>query len=618
VLAASCASSAGDAVFSRAGDPADVARALALSKAPAPGPRNQTGRPLVFLVTAAGGRAEGDGITAVALDPGGPRVVWSRALGPADAVAARLEVGRSQLVYGTRDGALVALAIDSGRERWRVKAPGGSTRIGFGADGDDAYVTYRLGGAGEGVLMGIGAGGSVRFRAAFPDRVGAPAARGGLVAVPQRSQFITLVDGASGRPVGDILSREEAATFVQALPEGLFFGSQGVFHASVENAVASRKGPGYVSARMPPFVRPVYSHDTYKPAQSAYSALDRNRLVWRPQLAGGAAGGLGFAAGQVVVLNFRFLFALDATAGGLRWAYSHAHDVAGAAHTGRALLFADQSGQVGALDPANGRLQMLAMPAGFAGGTSSVIGAAFDADGFSGAGPGAGPAPSAAEVLTSIVLDPDRRFTDVRLFAVEQLGGLKTPGVSRALLSILEGAAEHPEVARRAGDLLVARQDADAAAAFHEAVKVVPDYALSRRPQRLDLMARALAQLNARDAVPALVEHLRLPETDPEAAGEIARAVMELEAREHLGPLRDYLAAYRADAFFASQPGALIAAAETLLRLGGPPDRAFLFFVAEEPKTLDAVRVALERMLAETSGSPSGQPNAEETARGKK
>ena len=61
-----------------------------------------------------------------------------------------------------------------------------------------------------------------------------------------------------------------------------------------------------------------------------------------------------------------------------------------------------------------------------------------------------------------------------------------------------------------------------------DALRVHPDYAEDRQPKRLDFYARAVAALKAKEAVPLLVEYLRLPETDIEAVSEIASAVLLL------------------------------------------------------------------------------------------
>jgi hypothetical protein len=100
---------------------------------------------------------------------------------------------------------------------------------------------------------------------------------------------------------------------------------------------------------------------------------------------------------------------------------------------------------------------------------------------------------------------------------------------------------------------------------------------------------------------PELCAHLRLPETPPVAAAEIARALVALgpdAAGVSVPALRDFLTMYRADPLYDADPAALVAVAEALLKLGGPGDRDLLLFVAAEPHTAAGLRAHLKSALA--------------------
>lgn len=598
-LAACGTTSGASGPFGGAGDPDVVAEALARSKTPPSGPTNRTGEPLAFLV---GQSSAGPAIVAVSL--ANQRVLWQAAAN----VDARAEVGRDVLVYGEPDGTLVALDVVTGQPRWRFAPPSGAKLMGHDTDGQGVYAVYEGGtGRAPSVLVGLDEAGGKRFTVSLDERVGAPAARGGIVAVPQQSQFVSLFDGASGKRLGDILARDEAATYVRGLPEGFAYGSQGVFVASRKTALGLHDGGGYLRAELPEFVRPLYHVDMYKPGQLRYTALDRNRLLWR---LAGSPEAPRFRDDQVVVHNFRFFFAMGAQAGELAWAYSHPRvDAIGSAHTGPSIVFVDTEGELGALDARTGALLLRARPQGLP--PLQVRGVSFDAEGFAQPGPGARPAPPRAEVLKSVALDPDKRFNDVRVFAVDQLSQLGSAEVTAALLEVLEKGGGEAYVLDKAAETLVERQDERSLPVYLEAIKVKPDYAEGRNPQRLDLMARALAKLEARAAMPVLADHLRFPETDSGTAAEIAEAALALEARDVLAPFRDYLTLYRADPAFMSQPGGLIGAANVLAKLGDTSDRALLLYVAQEPKTLSSLKVAVERLLAESSGAPELVPSAD-------
>ena len=130
-------------------------------------------------------------------------------------------------------------------------------------------------------------------------------------------------------------------------------------------------------------MRPTYFYDLYHPEQSEYSALDRNRLLWRVAV---DAGRPQFRDGLAFVHDYRFFFAFDAATAALRWAYVSPDDAVGSTDTGRFILFVTASGEIAALDPITGaRIYQAQLPG------EVVRGASFEAEGFA-----PRPAPAAA------------------------------------------------------------------------------------------------------------------------------------------------------------------------------------------------------------------------------
>ena len=420
-----------------------------------------------------------------------------------------------------------------------------------------------------------------------------------------QSQYVLLLDGASGNQLAQILSSEEAAVFVRSLPEGLFFGSKGIFLVDRQTASGSRRSPGYLQANLPKFVRPFYHHDMYRVEQLDYSAIDRNRILWRVTPRAEKAR---FRGGLAVVHNYRFFFGLDARSGDLRWAYNQPMtEAVSSTDTGRAIVFVTADGEVGALDRATGRrLSKAQVP-----GAAVVRGATFDAEGYvpTGAPSDAAGSGSLATILSSIIWDPDRRFSDVKIFAIEQMA--KQPGreVTADLLKISQKEGLPPAVYQKAGEALIDRKDASATDLYNASLKIHSDYAEGERAPGVEVMAKAAVALGgsqARTLAPALIEHLRLPETEPAAAMQISRALAGMGATEALPALRDFISMYRADPAYDADPGALIAAAEALVKLGGAAERQLLLFIAEEPKTIDPLRMHIRRALTQTAPGPSG------------
>jgi outer membrane protein assembly factor BamB len=578
----------------RGGDPATVRAALTRAGEGERKPENKLGRAMAFVVA----RTASGGAELIAYDLEGKSVRWRQ---PAE-VAGRVAVAGEVVVYTDRKGVLIGRDVATGAVRWQRGLDSAFTRMGYAASGNTvAEVVQTAGGssarAREAAIVAYDASsGSQRFSRDVTGPVGAPTVWRNLVVVPRQSQWVSLVDGQSGQVLAEILSREEAANFVRGLPEGLFFGSQGVFLASEKTAVAERKSPAYMRAQLPAFVRPLYHYDMYRPAEVDYSAIDRNRLLWRASPSG---EGTAFAGGAVVVHNFRFFFALDAASGGLRWAYNQPRtDAIASTHTGRAILFVTGEGVFKTLDASSGAVTYEASLAG--GDALTVSGATFDAEGFGpGTGGGSQTDPNLVSTLASILWDPDRRFTDVRMFALEELTKMGGPDVARQLLRALDiGEVVVPApVLKKTMEVLVARQDRSLLPVYMEALRVRPDYAEDRQPKRLDFFARAVTTLKAKEAIPLLVEHLRLPDTDLQAVAPIAEAAIALEAREALEPFQDFLLQYRADPAFVGNPAPLIAACNVLLKLGGAKQRSLLLFVAEAPHTIEPVSSHLQRSL---------------------
>jgi len=239
--------------YRRAGNAGEVAAALARSQPPAPSPRS-----LVFLVL--GGTA---GPRVAAYDLAGSRLVWTQ---PGD-VTTRIAVGADVIVHGApfqvSGTTVLARDIGNGAVLWQHPMAENERLAGYDVDARGVYLVFQTvggkrGGSGSVVALDPRAG-TVRWRHELPTgHVAAPAVRGGLVAVPVDSQYVILLDGATGLEQAQVLSTAEAATFVRALPEGMFYGSRGVFLLSASTARGSRQSPGYLMASLPPFVRPFY------------------------------------------------------------------------------------------------------------------------------------------------------------------------------------------------------------------------------------------------------------------------------------------------------------------------------------------------------------------------
>jgi hypothetical protein len=425
--------------------------------------------------------------------------------------------------------------------------------------------------------------------------------------VPFAYQNVSLLDGKDGKEVGRVRATDEQISFVRALPGGLFYGGgKGVYLLDEKSAEGSKKGSTYAEANLGgEQIRVFYHWDGYQLAQSDYSAFDRNRLLWRGEP---RAGRIGFADDTAVLHSYRYFFAFDTTAGRIRWAYSHPRvDVVASEDVGPTVVFVSADGDVGTIDIKNGRSR-IAQKTGL-----KVLGATFDAEGFVGGGPADGVQESESLVgtLDQIIWDPDARFTAVKVFATSALGDLPGLEASKALLKIVRAEVGIARaVQKKASERLIDRKDKEAGPLYLEALKMHYDYLEDRHPQGVGTMAKAVAAIGLKEAVPELAAHLADHETPQPALKDLVASLASLGGPVALRALREFLLAYRSDPVFLADPAALTIAADGLIKLGGDGRRT-VAYVAEEVRTLPPVAEQLKKAL-EAASKPNPSAAAPE------
>jgi outer membrane protein assembly factor BamB len=570
----------GEATFSahlRDNNAEDLRRALSASR-PAAGEAGH----MVFLAT--GGPEK----SLVAYDLAAGKIAWRERVD----LRSRVVVGKGLIAHRQGAGELVVRDEASGRPLYTIAIA--DKYVGAAFDEERLYyVVQSNAGQRTSTLIAVDRAGKELWRSPALGSLGAPAARGGVVAVPYREQNLVLIDGRTGKELARVRATDEQIAFVRATPEGFFYGGgKGV--TRLDEKSGNPKGEtSYAEANLgSDQIRTFYWWDGYELAQTNYTAFDRNRLLWRP------AQATAFQDDGVVLHSYRYFFAFDAKRGKLRWAYAHPRtDLVSADPVGASVLFVSVDGEIGAVDARTGQVRGVIKT------RLPVLGATFDADGFTGT-LGAPPegANDVVATLNQIIWDRDARFTAVKLFAVEALGSLP-PDTANATASLLKVVlAQSPErdvppaVQKKAGEALVARKDPAALPLYLKALDVRFDFVEDQRPRGLDVLARACAALDAKQAAPALAAHLLDPATPQPVLKELAAALVALGSGQEA--LRELLLGYRADPMFLADPTALNLAAEGLLKLGGPEGRRTVAFVADEKRTLPPVSAYVKKLLS--------------------
>jgi hypothetical protein len=578
--------------------------ALSRAKPEAEGPKNGSGHGMVYVFAGPERRGDAGERTLYGYDLEAQQVAFAV---PAD-VRSRIAVGRGILAHREGDGALVVRDARTGKVRAQATLPAGDF-LGLSADDERVYyVVQGKAGARRSTVTALSFDGQTAWSVPAPGTVGAPAAHGGLLALPYRYQELVLLDGRTGTELSRVRQKDEEINFVRGTREGIFYGvgSKGVAQLN-ERSVRGVKGElSYFAPNLGDRVRVFLHWDGYRQEQADFSAFDRNRLLWSPAV---SAQGLGFRDDLAVLHSYRFLFAADARDGKIRWAYAQPRqNIMAADDTGAAVGFVTQDGTVGAVSRKDGaRLfgQKLELRPG-----QQVLGAQFDAAGF--APQGKADAPDVLAVLHDIIFDKDSSFIAVKTFAVQAVNSLQGKEATAELLRVVTAEAMPSQVTRAAGEALVARKDRDVAAMLVAALEARYDFLEGRQPRGVGVLAQAAAAMGIKEAVPALTRHLFDPVTGAGALRDVVGALIKIRDPGAVRSLRELLLLYRTDPLFAKDAEALKLAGEGLLKLGGEPERRLISYVVLEPRTLPPLAGHFSKLLDETAAqrSKSSKPKA--------
>lgn len=571
-------------------DPTALAQALAVRQLPArPAPIG--GAPRAYVVT--GGKPR----HLIAYDLEHGKVAWNVA---AD-VQSRVAVGGDFVV--AREGQeLVARGASDGAIRWKVALDG--QFVGAAADGKRAYAVTEAGTDQKPTWFLVaydGASGKPAWREPSTGQLGAPAAQGGLVMAPYMTQWLSILDGATGAQLTRLRSTDDQISFAMTTSDAAWFGSKrSVVRLDEKAATGARSTSTSGAATIPAQLdKATYAPDGFDAVQAGYSASDRVRVLWRADARGDTWSWQG---GGVAVHYFRYVLGLDPT-GAVRWAYSEPKvELVASAHTGAVIAAISGTGDVVALDPATGAVRAHAQ---LDTGGQPVLGATFDADGWSPSG--AGEPPSTVQALVAIARDRDARFEGVKELAVATLAKLPGEQVTRDLLAMLGDDRTSPKLKETVIGVLAARDDPAGLPALVEALGVKSDVIAGTEPVAVGAVARAVGALAKQPlddkqkagATDALIGQLRAPSTSINDAIDIVRALAALGGTAAHAPLRTYLLVYRADPEFAKADALVAATVDATLGAGAQSDdRELVRFVADDPRSQPAVADYAKKALA--------------------
>ncbi len=565
----------------------ELGRSLSRRQLPAtPTPINTAKQPRVFVLTAGNGPTK----TIIAYDLASGNVMWK-----ADAdVGSRISVG-GDFVIALEGKQLVARDQSNGQPKWRSAVPG--TFIGAAADQSRAYMVYKAGTTWWLVAYDGGSGKEL-WKADGSGELGGPSAQGGLVYVPFLRQWLSIVDGKTGEQLTRLRGIDQDITMLRVTSSGAYYGSkQGMFELDARSASGKRTEATFGQVKLPAQLEGTsYGREVYDPVQLGYTAAERKRVLWTSTPVDHGPmklGGDGF-----VVHYFRYLFGFG-QGGGLRWAYSNPRvEIVASEHTGNVIVALSTTGEIVAIDPQTGAVRARKS----VGTGAHVLGATFDADGWSPSG--AAEPVETVMALVSIARDHDARFDRVKDLAVNALSKLPGPEVTSQLLAVLADNRAPQKLKDAVVDLLVERRDPSSLPVLTQQLAIHSDYLLQTEPDALGPVAKAISGLGGMaldrshvgPALAALQGHLDAPTTATADLVHVIAAMAAIGGGAERLALGSHLLLYHAE----DEVGGDVAWEKAILgalQKGGPAERELLRQVAADPRTKPTLAESIRGLL---------------------
>ncbi len=549
-----------------------------------PRPSNPTGRPLAVAITQTGERS------VVLYDLSTRLPLWTV---PLAASSTPEIVGDAVVVETGTHTAILDLA--NGRTRGQVEHRG-LEFVGVARDGDTLVLSFAAGlqgssGRRAGRVVAVNASSaSERWSHTIGGIVGRPAASGGLAFIPWDRQSVAVLDLATGVEQARLRSTDDVLSWVFTGPGGVYYGGRGIYRLTPDSAAGTRAGSAFLANPLDgvPGDPQVY-RDAFLATTGSRTARDKIRFGFRTQA--GEAGRVTLQDGTIYLAYYHDVVAVDAATGAVRWAQRIEDDVEALQVTSRGLFVASGNGKVRAFDPATGAVSVVAE-------LNAQIGAIdLDVEGL--ARPDGGTAPEGAvrEQIVSMIREADNRLVPFRSYLVGVLARREEEEVTRDLLDLYTQRSIPAQLRQSVATSLQARRTG--AQFLVAALGEHYDYLEGRQAPPLQVIAPALVQMGARDAVPGLLSHLLDHETPAAALPEVINAIGTLGEASVVPTLRSWLQLYKYDSAFSGDRGApLAAAAEAVFRYGDAEAYQWLTALQQDTRAHAVVRTRIEELVA--------------------
>ena len=490
---------------------------------------------------------------------------------------------------------IIGLDLKTGVQSFQFDASGMHL---VGADGDANGCVVALA-SGQGTFaksrVAFISGGTRRWTRELDFPVGVPALVGSVVLVPWSNQYLSGLETATGNEFARLRVRDAVISHALVAGGRVYAGSKSGIAALTREIVAANleTGPHYQAPSQELPGRPLFLRDAYAPAPlpTPESAQNRIRLTWQPQA--GAGTEIQLAGGNLYLMFYRFVFALDPKDLALHWVYTHDVDLVGARAQADGVLLGDARGELRYLSAQAGATLWVEKNAP----PSVDLELPGDQSAVGGAAEGAAVAADVRQQLAAAAQDMDSRLVPVRLLAVELLSKLEDPAATLDLLALCEDERTTVGIRKAACNALRQRKTGNehvlAALARHAA------FLDGTSAPPVGALAKAAATQHETRATPLLIAHLKDPNTPTPGLAELVRSLGELKDATAAAPLSEFLLLYHADVVDEHLARALELTPSTLVKLQGQAARDVLAKVMADSLSASPVQESARKALAE-------------------
>ncbi len=460
-----------------------------------------------------------------------------------------------------------------------------------GADGEGERTVLSLttgGGVGARSKIVLARAGHIVWTKSIDYAAGAPALAAGMVFIPWATQNLSILDADTGEELARVRIADTVIGRAFRQGNSVYFGQRGLFRLTASITGGRTEAAAYFEPQLPEFPGdPPFMVDPYQPAPAPSSALHRVRYAWH---AAGEGDEVRLADDNLYAIFYRVVFALDPAGDSVRWVYVHERDIVGAQGQAGGLLIADADGGFTRLSAHDG------LPHWSHDADTTALAASLRAEGFA---PDEGPQGQAAPLrdqLLAAAHDPDARLVPARVLATRMLAALPEAEATGHLIALCDDRRAPPPVKTAACEALAERTTGSELVL--EALERHARFLAQTTAPPVGALARAAVHMQAREAVPLLLSHVRDPATEAPDLAPLIDAIAALGDRSALEPLRDFLRLYHAEATDDALVAAVGAAADALVALEGASAAETIEPLAEDPLAPEPARARLRATLS--------------------